>query len=147
MPLIRPRVVRADKPGHGRISVAASDQDSLVKSVLNWIPVEVITVYKTIDNLVTDNSVHRGLAIAGIVITGLWIAFATKPDDKPIAWRQVIVSSFAFMCWAVGMEPTVLPFLQGSPDQVKVGSAFLAGGTLLLPILDGILKRAGVRQN
>jgi hypothetical protein len=45
------------------------------------------------------------------------------------------------------MQPTVLPFLQGSPDQIKVGSAFLAGGTLLLPILDGILKRAGVRQN
>lgn len=146
MPLIRPRVVRSDRPGPGRISVAASDQDSLVKSILNWIPVEVITVYKTIDNLVPD-SFHRGLAIAGIVITALWIAFATKPDNQPTAWRQVILASFAFMCWAVGMQPTVLPFLQGSPDQVKVGSAFLAGGTLLLPILDGILKRAGVRQN
>jgi hypothetical protein len=108
--------------------------------------VEVITVYKTIDNLVPD-SFHRGLAIAGIVITALWIAFATKPDSQAIAWRQVILASFAFMCWAVGMQPTVLPFLQGSPDQIKVGSAFLAGGTLLLPILDGILKRAGVRQN
>lgn len=127
--------------------VAGYEQDSLVESIIKWIPVEVLMVYKTIDNLVPDGAGwHRGLVIAGIVITALWIAFATKPNDKPIAWRQVILAPFAFTCWAIGMRPTVMPMLQKGYES-NVGSAVLAGGTLLLPILDGILKKAGIRQN
>src|SRR5207244_4202618 len=52
MPLIRPRVVRSDKPGPGRIMVSASEQDSLLRAILKWIPVEVITSYKVIMGLI-----------------------------------------------------------------------------------------------
>ena len=144
MPLIRPRIVRSDKPGSGRIMVAASEQDSRVELILKSIPVEVIPFFKIVDSLADSDNYHRGVAIAGVLVTALWIAFATRPDDKPIAWRQVILSSFAFVCWAIGMQPKILAVAW---DPTKIGAAVLAVGTVVLPILDGILKRAGIRQN
>ena len=52
MPGLRPRVLRPDKPGSGRIMVAAGDQDSLIAAIVKWIPVEVLTVYKTLDGFI-----------------------------------------------------------------------------------------------
>jgi len=124
--------------------VAASEQDSRVELILKSIPVEVIPFFKIVDSLADSDNYHRGVAIAGVLVTALWIAFATRPDDKPIAWRQVILSSFAFVCWAIGMQPKILAVAW---DPTKIGAAVLAVGTVVLPILDGILKRAGIRQN
>ncbi len=46
MPLLRPRAVRADKPGPGRVPVAAAEDDKNLKAVIKWIPTELIGFYQ-----------------------------------------------------------------------------------------------------
>lgn len=148
MPLLRPRVIRPDKPGAGRVLVAASDQDSLLAAIVKWIPVEVVTVYKAAMGIIPDNrhSLRLAFTIFSIVITALWIAFATRPESRRVAWRQVLLAPIAFTCWAVATQGDVM---QGLYSAWESWMAFLvlAVGTLLLPIFDGILRSLGVTQN
>jgi len=148
MPLLRPRVIRQDKPGSGRIAVAATTEDSLLSAIVKWIPVEVLTVYKTIDGFIpADYHTFRLLfTVAVIIICALWIAFATKPEAKSVAWRQVILAPIAFTCWAVAMQSEIMQeIIRGWLPWM--GSVVLGGGTLLLPIFDGMLKALGVNQS
>jgi hypothetical protein len=148
MPLLRPRVIGIDKPGPGRIMVGAASKDNLLKAIVTWIPVEVLTVYKTVDGFIPPdrNTFRLWFAVASTLICVLWIAFATKPNEKPIAWRQVILAPFAFACWVAAMQGDMLKGFD-SRWESWIGAVILGLGTLLLPILDGILKAAGLRQN
>src|SRR5579872_2071432 len=105
MPLLRPRVARTDRPGSDRISIGASDQDSLLAAIVKWIPVEVITVYKAMMGIVPDAkaSLRFWLTISSILIAALWIAFATRPAGQRVAWRQVLLAPVAFT-WAVATQ-------------------------------------------
>jgi hypothetical protein len=147
MPLIRPRVERSDKPTEGRISVNAGSDDSTLKAILGWIPTEVIAAYKAGLGFVplTETGWRLGISILGIPITFLWIAYATRPDGKAIAWRQAIISPIAFAFWVTAIEPDVMTNL--NPGwQSWMGSLLLVFGMLILPILDGILRSLGIRQ-
>lgn len=148
MPLLRPRVVRPDKPGAGRVPIAASEQDSLLAAIVKWIPVEVVTVYKASMGIIPDNrhSLRLGFTVFSIIITALWIAFATRPEGQRVAWRQVLLGPVAFACWAVATQVDVM---QGIYSGWESWMAFLvlAIGTLLFPIFDGILRSLGVTQN
>ena len=148
MPLLRPRVMRTDKLGPGRTMVAPANQDPLLTAIVKWIPVEVLTIYKTVDGVIPAGKEQFRLwfAVGAILLCALWIAFATKPDGKPIAWRQVVLAPFAFLCWVVAMQGSTLK--QIAPGwESWMGSVVLGAGTLFLPILEGILKALGVRQN
>jgi hypothetical protein len=130
-------------------SVVGEEGDgSTLKAILGWIPTEVITAYKAGIGFVplTYPSWRLWITILGIPITFLWIAYATRKKDEPLAWRQALISPVAFAFWVAAIEPDVMKML--NPDwQIWMGSLFLAGGMLLLPILDGILRSLGVKQN
>lgn len=146
MPLLRPRVVRADKPGARRQLISAADQTKLLTAILEWIPVEVIAAYKFVINLIpSDNESFRlWSSVSAIPITALWIAYATRPKGQEIAWRQVILGPIAFTCWAIAMQGDILKYVSQSWEP-WMGSVVLAGGTILLPIFDGIFRAlAGV---
>jgi hypothetical protein len=148
MPLLRPRAVREDPPISGRVPIANEDQDNSLKAIMTWIPVEVIGAYKFVIELIPLDYPSWRIALTGIVLllAPLWIGFATKPDDKPVAWRQVIIAPFAFICWVMAIQPDIpAAFFHGW--QPWMGSVVLGVGTLLLPVIDGILKRLGVTQN
>jgi|SRR5215831_1955139 len=146
MPLLRPRAIRADKVA-GRVMVSPTEQDSLLAAVIKWIPVEVLTVYKAVDGFIPAErySFRLGFIISATAVCALWIAFATKPSDKRLAWRQVILAPIAFLCWAVAIETDLIQHVY-KDWQAWMGSVILGGGTLLLPIFDGILKSLGVSQ-
>lgn len=148
MPLLRPRVVGRDTPGSGRVAIANANQDSLLASIVKWIPVEVITVYKASMGIIPEErpSPRFWLTVASILVTSLWIAFATRPEGRRIAWRQVLLSPVAFTCWAVATQVDVVKNLY-SGWEPWMAFLVLAAGTLLLPILDGILRSLGVPQN
>lgn len=146
MPLLRPRVVRPDPPHTGIILIAAGDRDNLFTAITKWIPIEVIGFYKFSMGIVPleATSWRLWLSILAIPATSLWIAFATTPEGRRIAWRQVLLAPFA--CWAAAIQPDIM--VQLMPQwQHWIGSVALAGGVLLLPILDGILRRLGITQN
>jgi hypothetical protein len=147
MPLLRPRVVRADLPKPGRVAISAENEDSTFKAIMAWIPVEVIGAYKFVIGLIPlDYSSWRiWLTAIVCVLAPAWIAFATKPDQKDIAWRQVFIAPFAFVCWVVAIQPDIPALLNGD-WKPWMGSVVLGVGTLLLPVIDGILKRLGFTQ-
>ena len=153
MPTLRPRVIGGDQPSStGRIPVAAAAEgDNIASALAKWVPVEVIAFYEGITTPF-GNQVAAFLwyaIIAGIIVVVLWIAFATEDKNKSsrIAWRQVIISPFAFLFWVSGTT---------SPDiwkiiypwwQVGLNPAILAFGTVALPIIDGILRHLGLPQD
>jgi hypothetical protein len=128
--------------------VAAGDEDAPLTAILKWIPVEVIGSYKFIMGMIPSDytSARLWTSILAIPITALWIAFATQPTGKKVAWRQVFLAPIAFVCWAIAMQEDVMKgqFTNWEP---WMGSVVLAAGTLALPILDGILRSLGVTQN
>lgn len=155
MPILRPRVVSGEaRQRDGRIAISATpDRDGVISAITKWIPIEVIAFYEGVTTPFGD-LLSKGwwlfyAIITGVIVTFLWIAFATESPKaaSPIAWRQVILSCFAFIVWVTGTT---------SPDIWKVPApwwhpginpAALAAGAILLPIIDGILRRAGVPQD
>lgn len=147
--LLRPRVKSEDSIDRaGRTLVGKKDKDHLIDAIIKWIPVEVIGVYKFVMGIVpTDVTSWRlGISVFALILTPAWIAFATKPPEKKIAWRQVLLAPFAFVCWVAAIQTDVVTILY-SGWQAWMGSVVLGFGTLLLPIFDGLLKRGGVPQN
>jgi hypothetical protein len=128
--------------------VAASQRDSQLSAIVKWIPIEVITVYKALDGVIPSQRIHFRFwfTIVLIPLCALWIAFATRPKGKGIAWRQVVIAPFAFSCWIAAIQTEALR-AQFPAWEAWMGSVILGFGTLLLPILDGVLKALGVRQN
>jgi hypothetical protein len=146
--LLRPRVIGEDVERTGRVAVAKKDRDHLLTAIMNWIPIEVIGVYKFVTGFIPlDYPAWRfWITVIVLVLTPFWIAFATKPRGRKIAWRQVFLAPFAFACWIAVIQTDVvsaiIPTWQG-----WMGSVILGVGTVLLPILDGIMRRCGVPQN
>jgi hypothetical protein len=148
MPLLRPRVVRADKPGSGTTPIAESQQDSLLAAIVNWIPVEMITMYKAAIGIIPENfsSLRLWTTAGSIVVTFFWIRFATRREGQNVAWRQACLAPVAFLCWAVATQGDVVRALWSTWES-WMGLFVLVVGTVLLPLFDGILRSLGVRQN
>lgn len=145
MALLRPRVVEADREDKEPIS--APPQGPLGE-IVKWIPVEVIAFYQAVVAAIPDDKyadLRLWLTLAGFIICGLWIAFATKPAEKGFAWRQIILAMLAFVFWAAGIQSELLK--QRFGWEPFVGTLVLLFGTMLLPIFDGILTKLGVPQN
>ena len=152
MPALRPRVIGGDAGTDGRISVGAGQEpDSTLTAITKWVPIEVIAFYEAFSTPFGADLANAlwYIIVAGALVTALWTAFATEKSNahSKIAWRQVILSSFAFFMWVVGTT---------SPDVWKVvhpwwrpgiNSAVLAVGAVALPIIDGILRRLGLAQD
>jgi hypothetical protein len=128
--------------------IAKSDQDSLLAAIVKWIPVEVVTVYKAAMGIIPTGHDALRFWITGSMIaaTALWIAFATRPEGKKVAWRQVILAPVAFSCWAVATQADVMKGLDPAWES-WMAFLILVAGTLVLPILDGILRALGVPQD
>jgi hypothetical protein len=128
--------------------VGANEQDSLLAAIVKWIPVEVLTVYKAVDGFIPADkfSFHLTFILLVIILCALWIAFATRPSNQQIAWRQVILAPVAFTCWAVAMQSDLLKHFIPQWES-WMGSVVLGVGILLLPVLEGILKALGVTQS
>jgi hypothetical protein len=153
MPELRPRVRAGDRQVHdGRIPIGADPtRDNLVSAITKWVPIEVIAFYEGVTTPF-GAQLASGLLYAmvlGLAVTFLWTAFATERSDAAsrIAWRQVILSCIAFLFWVTGTT---------SPDiwskvvfwwHPAINSAALAAGTVILPIVDGIMRRLGIPQD
>jgi hypothetical protein len=128
--------------------VSENDQDSLFRSILDWIPVEVIGSYKVVEGAIPADydGFRLWITILAVPVTFLWIAFATKPAGRKIAWRQALIAPFAFVIWTMAIAPEIIRLLFPSWEP-WMGSVALGVGTVLLPIFDGILEALGVPQN
>ena len=145
MPLLRPRVVEADA---GDIEPISAGEQGPLGKIVKWIPIEVIGFYEAamaalVDD--TDATLRLWLTLIAWIICGFWIAFATKPKTKKYAWRQIILAMVAFVFWAAGIQSEVLSKLLGWKPVIF--TLILLGGTMILPIINGMLIKLGVPQN
>jgi hypothetical protein len=152
MAILRPRVRGGDiTTTDGTVSIGAKKRDDLATAIIEWIPVEVIACYEAV-TAAFGNSIAAALPYvipAGMLVTLGWIAFATS-DNKAksrIAWRQAWISSFAFAFWVAGSTNADIWKLIVSEWNPAFNTAIFAIGGVLLPIIDGILRRFGVRQD
>jgi hypothetical protein len=121
----------------------------MITAILKWIPVEVLAAYEFALGFIPNADAGLWLTVILVPMTGLWIAFATrdwKKKQPPIAWRQVILSSIAFIFWSVGTQPEIVKTVI-SMWETWMGSVTLAVGGLLLPIGEGVLYLLGVGQS
>lgn len=153
MPAFRPRVSGGDvRSSDGRISVAVdAERDGLVSAITKWVPIEVIAFYEGVTTPF-GAQLASGLLyaiMAGLVVTFLWIAFATESSkaSSRIAWRQVVLSCAAFIFWVVGTTSPDIWSTVAHWWQPAANSAVLAAGAVFLPILDGIMRHLGVPQD
>jgi hypothetical protein len=131
----------------GRIQVTAGREDSLLTAIINWIPVDVLAAYKFAMGVIpADADAFRvASSVLALIITPMWIAFATTPAGAAIGWRQVVIAPVAFVFYAAAIQGDVAKLVIPA-WQPWMGSVSLAFGTLLLVILEGILRRLGVPQ-
>src|SRR3954465_4380037 len=108
MSTLRPRVNGGDIVSpEGTIAVSASDdKDGSIAAVVKWVPVEVIAFYEGITTPFGDKiaGVLWYAIGVGVAVTFLWIAVATDDAKKrsSVAWRQVVLSTVAFLFWVLG---------------------------------------------
>lgn len=153
MPVLRPRVSGGDPHDpNGRIMVGASPAaDGTLSAVTKWVPVEVIAFYEaatTPFGMEIAPSLWL-LIIAGITVTFLWIAYATADAQKSsrIAWRQVVLSCFAFAFWVIGTTSPDIWVMVHTWWRPGIGAAVIALGAIALPIIDGVIRRLGLPQD
>jgi hypothetical protein len=139
--------MRPDKPSAGRTPVATGEEDTALKAVLKWIPIEVIGFYQAVMAAVpTEKSDFRlWLTVTTIPICAGWIAFATKPTDKDFAWRQILLAALAFVFWGAAVQSEVLKATV-TWWETWMGTVVLIVGSVFLPIFDGLLMRLGLTQ-
>ena len=145
MPLLRPRAVGAYK-ADGKVAITG-DNEKALDLVLKWIPLEVIAFYQALMAAIPtkEDQMRLNITYIAIAVCAAWIAFATRPAEKPIAWRQVILSTLAFVFWAAAVQSEVMQ--KNYHWYEFTGTVVLILGSVLLPIFDGILARLGVPQN
>jgi hypothetical protein len=152
MAISRPRVAGGDMTAaDGTIAVSSTKRDDIATAIVKWIPVEIIACYEAVA-AAFGNSIAAGLVYVvpvGMVLTFGWIAFATedKKAKSPIAWRQAWVASFAFAFWIAGSTSADIWKLIVPWWHPAFNPALFAIGGVMLPIIDGILRRFGVRQD
>jgi hypothetical protein len=152
MAVLRPRVAGCDETTNdGTIAVGRAKRDDLTTAITKWIPLEVIACYEAVTTAF-GNSIAAALPYllpAGMLVTFGWIAFATKDKraKSAIAWRQAWVSSFAFVFWVAGSTNADIWKLAVHGWNPAFNPALFAIGGVLLPIIDGIMRRFGVRQD
>jgi hypothetical protein len=155
MATLRPRVAGGDGPRSGRDLVGARKRkDDVISAIVQWIPVEVIAVYETLLQIFKFSGPSLAYVIpAFVIVTVLWIAFSTREAAstreavRPLAWRQIILAALAFPIWVIGTtDPLKLQLAIDWWDS-RFAAAALPVGAVLLPIVDGILQRLGIRQD
>jgi hypothetical protein len=148
MPILRTRVQGGDD---GRIAVAAEGKEGALSAVTKWVPIEVIAFYEGATKPFADQIAPYlfHLIVIVVVVTFLWIAFATESAQAAsrIAWRQVILSCIAVLFWVVGTSSPDIWKLHFTWWHPGFGPAALAAGAIILPIVDGIMKKMGVKQD
>lgn len=140
MPTLRPRVLTA--------ADAAMDpgvkEDSYIAKVVHYIPSEIIAAYLAASGVLTGSSSHRQAmlwVIFGIlmILTPLWILYATALPDKPVPIFQAFAAMLGFAVWIFAIGG---PFAYLSWYRPEYGSLVLIFSTLSIPIMEKLFVRA-----
>jgi hypothetical protein len=135
MPVLRPRVDRAARPGVVTLG-GGTTVDSALARLLTYVPVEVIAVYQASLGLLPTLGPTAAWVWFGflLILCPLWIAFATRggKTDK-VDWFHIAAATVCFIVWTFAQQSGPFATLHYSP---AAGSLVLLGASLLIPLLD-----------
>ncbi|MFQ5348777.1 MAG: hypothetical protein ACE5ED_13230 [Rhodothalassiaceae bacterium] len=118
---------------------ATPGEDSYLAKIVTYIPAEAIATYQAIVGVVPD---ERGDAVipwvAGIILllTPLWMYVATKDENEPPAWHQIIAAPVAFAVWLIAIGSPLVDVVFGAPIEPWLGSVILIAATAVIPLVE-----------
>jgi len=123
-----------------------TEQDSYISKIIKYIPAESIALYEFIEGVIPQENrseVIPLVALAIIVLTPIWMALATKPDNGQVKFWQfhVVISPFAFFVWLIALSSPAVEVVFGSPVESWQGSIILAIVSGIIPLLEIFSKR------
>ena len=136
----RPRVIGAREVG----ADPALKEDNYIQKVVGYIPGEIVAVYTTASGLaLSAEGVPTVLVlwiVAGVllVLTPLWLYYATAVPGRSASWFQVVAGTLAYVCWVFALSGGTL-FAWYHP---LYGSLLLLFYTLAAPLAEKMLARA-----
>jgi hypothetical protein len=117
-------------------ATSAPSVDGYFDKVVKYIPSDVVAGWVAVSALVRsaqDVNKHDLMWIVfgvGVVLAGAWTWKQTSVKEQPVAWKQIAISTIAFIVWAVALGP---PFENFPP---VVGPLLLVGYTLAVGLFD-----------
>ena len=134
------RIKRQAKGDQARTHSAADDINSYLDRLLKMIPAEIISLYLVGSGLIPDDLLpqDRGVALgvwALVCLVGLVIvrAYGTAdlPNNLPVDWRHVAISSVALLVWVYSLGG---PFEAFNLHIPFVGSLLVLAWTFFAPV-------------
>ena len=121
-------------------STEPEDQiDGYFDRLLKFIPADVVGLWLTGSGLIQSQADDRSrvgllwiLFVAGLVLSVFWTRKQTTEAGKPVAWRQIVLSSGSFIVWVFAIGG---PFAELSFYRPLYGSLLLLIYTSAIPLL------------
>ena len=111
--------------------------DTYVDKVVKYIPADIVAAWVAVTGIVKGAGAGVNPVIilwiafvAGVVITFVWTWRQTSKKGLPPVWKQIIISTFAFVVWVIA--------LGGPPFEVNtaIGASLLIGFTLVAALFE-----------
>jgi hypothetical protein len=106
--------------------------DTYIDKVIKYIPADIVAAWVAVTGIVkgAGEGVNPVITLwiafmAGVAITFVWTWKQTSKEGLPPVWKQIIISTFAFVVWVIA--------LGGPPFEINttIGAILLIGFTLI----------------
>ena len=106
--------------------------DTYIDKVVKYIPADIVAAWVAVTGIVKGAGAGVNPVItlwiafvAGVAITFIWTWKQTSKEGLPPVWKQIIISTFAFVVWVIA--------LGGPPFEINtaIGAILLIGFTLI----------------
>ncbi len=111
--------------------------DTYIDKVVKYIPADIVAAWVAVTGIVkgAGAGVNPNMTlwiafVTGVAITFAWTWKQTSKEGLPPAWKQIIISTFAFVVWVVA--------LGGPPFEINttIGAILLIGFTLIAALFE-----------
>jgi len=140
---LRPRVNTA----RDAAADAGITQDPYLAKVVKYIPAEIVAAYVAASRALeaTRDQVAYGTllwVVAGalLVLTPVWMLYATREPGRPPATFQAAAATVAFACWVFALGG---PFESIAWYRPVYGTLVLVFATLVIPLVEKIRASNG----
>lgn len=114
----------------------ADEVDTYFDKVVKYIPTDIVAAWVAVTGIVKgaaniNPATTLWIAfVAGVAITFVWTWRQTSKSGQPPVWKQIIISTFAFVVWVIA--------LGGPPFELNsaIGAILLIGFTLVAALFD-----------
>ncbi|HEX4632064.1 MAG TPA: hypothetical protein VH188_13985 [Chthoniobacterales bacterium] len=114
--------------------------DTYTDKIIKYIPADVVAAWVAASGIIAGaaatfpkNTALWACFAFGVVVTPLWTLRQTRAPGLPPAYKQAVVSTFAFIVWVFALGG---PFLSLGFYNAIWGSLLLIGFTLIVGLYD-----------